>query len=302
MNRFKAAALALCASLFALPVLADDDYPLSLYEQFQEYRDLAVQNDPEAQYQLGLMYLKGQGVERDRIKGRDWLLKAAEADHSEAMNTLGRLYTNSETVFVPGGSAGSLQWAGVGPIRNRPSTEALFPRTVNDIPGLNLNAGKATYWFKRASDLGNAKALNNLGVLETFLEGTSPIPPKAIAYFEMAAERGNADGLYNLAIVLETEDEPDLTKIERTLHAAAQKGHLMAQRRIGGIKNRQEEYADAVKWCIIAQANETPVYRSITEQMPFHYCAIHGANEDDLNEGQRLTQEYIEQHPEVLNR
>ena len=177
-------ALALCASLFALPALADDDYPLSLYEQFQEYRDLAVQNDPEAQYQLGLMYLKGQGVELDRVTGRNWLLKAAEADHVEAINTLGLLSFPEGYDYY----GDPYRLAGVFPQYQRGQDPTNYVESFTLIPAFIFNTEYSLKMFQRAAGLGSAKAQNNIGIYYSSYEDDEKT---ADEWFEKAYQNGS---------------------------------------------------------------------------------------------------------------
>jgi hypothetical protein len=45
-------------------------------EAVKWYRKAAEQNDPDAQYNLGLCYTKGQGVTEDYVEASAWLLLA----------------------------------------------------------------------------------------------------------------------------------------------------------------------------------------------------------------------------------
>lgn len=53
---------------------------------FQKQR--AQEGSPSAQYELGLRYLKGQGVEKDLPTARKWLTLAADAGNAEAQKKL----------------------------------------------------------------------------------------------------------------------------------------------------------------------------------------------------------------------
>jgi uncharacterized protein len=50
--------------------------------------------DPHAQYNLGRMYLDGDGAQKDPRRGARWLRLAADKNHMEAQALLGRLYFN----------------------------------------------------------------------------------------------------------------------------------------------------------------------------------------------------------------
>jgi len=55
-------------------------------------------DDKIAQYYLGVMYLKGQGVEQDYEKAGEWFRKASEQGLAVAMYKLAKLYTKGEGV------------------------------------------------------------------------------------------------------------------------------------------------------------------------------------------------------------
>ena len=48
--------------------------------------------DDNGQYNLGLLYLRGNGVPKNMREAEKWLRKAAEQDMSEAQNDLGVVY------------------------------------------------------------------------------------------------------------------------------------------------------------------------------------------------------------------
>ena len=51
----------------------------------------AYEENPEAQYNLGVLYLEGRGVERDLEQARNWFLKAANKNQIEAQYNLGHM-------------------------------------------------------------------------------------------------------------------------------------------------------------------------------------------------------------------
>ena len=61
-------------------------------EAVKWYRRAAEQEHPEAQYELGLRYKYGSGVEKDETEAVKWYRKAAEQGHDLARNALGICY------------------------------------------------------------------------------------------------------------------------------------------------------------------------------------------------------------------
>jgi uncharacterized protein len=99
-RRYMAVVL-MAASLIAAhiqPVLAGAAEGMAAWRQgdfgraLLEWEPLAVRGDPAAQFNLGLMYEKGQGVTRDTTRAALWYRKSADQGFAEAQNNLGRLY------------------------------------------------------------------------------------------------------------------------------------------------------------------------------------------------------------------
>jgi TPR repeat protein len=57
------------------------------------YRRAAAQGDADAQFSLGNLYVSGQGVPQDYAQAREWFLKAAEQGNADAQFSLGLFYT-----------------------------------------------------------------------------------------------------------------------------------------------------------------------------------------------------------------
>lgn len=59
---------------------------------FREWLPLAELGDVEAQYNLGVLYDEGAGVEQDLVAAADWYRKAAEQGFIDAQTNLGTMY------------------------------------------------------------------------------------------------------------------------------------------------------------------------------------------------------------------
>src|SRR5258707_1529877 len=105
MNRKAAIAAILLASAFAAPVTAGTsedavdanargDYAKAL----RLIRPLANDGDAAAQFNLGLMYFTGHGVQQDDAAAALWFRKAAEQGYVFAQSNLGVLYRNGRGV------------------------------------------------------------------------------------------------------------------------------------------------------------------------------------------------------------
>ncbi len=70
------------------------DYETAL----RELRPLANQGNAEAQFNLGVMYDKGEGVPQDDTEAVKWYRKAAEQGYAEAQYSLGLMYVKGGSV------------------------------------------------------------------------------------------------------------------------------------------------------------------------------------------------------------
>lgn len=67
-------------------------------EAIRWYRRAAEQNHAESQFNLGWMHANGEGVEQDATEAVRWYRKAAEQDHAQGQLNLGWMYANGQGV------------------------------------------------------------------------------------------------------------------------------------------------------------------------------------------------------------
>ena len=65
---------------------------------FRETLQAAERGNASAQYNLGVMYAKGQGVRQDYAEAVRWYRRAAEQGDAQAQSNLGVLYANGRGV------------------------------------------------------------------------------------------------------------------------------------------------------------------------------------------------------------
>ena len=98
MNFLKLVFIACLA--FCLPAIADDaiNAAMTAYEQgnyqaaHEQFSQLALQKNAEAQYNLAFMYFGGEGIPQDDIKAAYWFEQAAKSGHAGSQDTLAYLY------------------------------------------------------------------------------------------------------------------------------------------------------------------------------------------------------------------
>ena len=150
----------------------------------------------EAMNEIGLMYTRGQGVPKDDVIARDWLVRAYEHGNGKSACNLGQAYLDG----VPPDYDAALQWF-------HRATDLGIPEAVNDIGfmyasgyGVPKDETEALQWFLRASDMGSAAAANNAGLMYASQYGTNSVD--ALRWFSKAADMGSAEARQNLNAIL----------------------------------------------------------------------------------------------------
>ena len=123
------------------------------------WRSLADQGEVDAQYNLGVMYDKGQGVTRDYAVAVGWFRKAADQGFAPAQLSLGVMYENGL--------------------------------------GVTQDFTIAASWYRRAADQGDTSAQLNLGFMYENGWGVTQNHVIAHMWFSLAAVRGDRDAARN---------------------------------------------------------------------------------------------------------
>ena len=118
------------------------------------WQRLAEQGDAGAQYNLGLLYHNGLGVERHRVTAAKWYVRAAEGGNADAQKAVGDLYME--------GFWGKRDYA------------------------------KAAQWYEFAAEQGQIEAQRKLGVLLADGKRVPRDIDLARSWLQIAADRGDA--------------------------------------------------------------------------------------------------------------
>jgi localization factor PodJL len=110
---------------------------------------------PPAQYRLGKLHERGEGVPRDANEARVWTERAAQGGNTKAMHDLAHLYAEGE--------------------------------------GAPQSYATSVEWFRKAADAGLLDSQFNLGVLYEQGLGVTPNLNEALYWFEVSARAGDRD-------------------------------------------------------------------------------------------------------------
>ena len=142
--------------MFALEM---EDYERAVYYLSFE----AVQGNPRAQYNLGLMYKNGIGVKKDFNEALGWFILGSNNDHMLSKYALGLMYYKGE--------------------------------------GVSKNYSKAMNLFLDASFMGHPASQINVGNMFYFGEGVGKNYPKAHMWWSFAKEKGVDAAFSNLTMI-----------------------------------------------------------------------------------------------------
>lgn len=77
-----------------------ESYRAGQYEKaFENFYNESIKGNTDAQYYLGCMLLKGEGVNKSIMRGFKWLSIAADKGHVKALNVVGVIYKNGFGTF-----------------------------------------------------------------------------------------------------------------------------------------------------------------------------------------------------------
>ncbi|MBT6449506.1 MAG: PQQ-binding-like beta-propeller repeat protein [Verrucomicrobiales bacterium] len=130
---------------------------------FEETKAKAEAGNVDAQYNLGEMYRKGEGVEQDFKEVVKWYQKAAGQGNAPAQSNLGVMYYNGK--------------------------------------GVEQDFKEAVKWYQKAADQGNTSAQSNLGFMYANGKGVEQDFKEAVKWYQKAADQGNTMAQYSLEMM-----------------------------------------------------------------------------------------------------
>jgi TPR repeat protein len=194
--------------LFALAVLpanADFQAGLAAYDRgdysaaLSEWRPIAESGDANAQFNLGMLYARGQGVPQDYQKAVEWYQKAGEQGVAAAQYNLGLIYANGQG--VPRNAEEAARWFQKAAEQGVTAAESDLGSIYYEGEGAFKNYAEAEKWYRKAAEQGIGSAAFSLGVMYDIGQGVDKNYDEAIKWYTKAADAGYAPALTNLGIL-----------------------------------------------------------------------------------------------------
>lgn len=145
--------------LMVLPVLVFADTSDYVWnEQFSKKSAEAESGKPRSQYDVGNMYLKGQGTGIDEKKAFEWIKKAAGSGYLKAQFKTGFMYLKG--LGTKKNYSNAEKWLRKAANKNYAPAQYYLAGMYRDGQHLGKDYDKALFWLKKAQSNGFWKAAN----------------------------------------------------------------------------------------------------------------------------------------------
>ena len=120
--------------------------------------------------------------------------------------------------------------------------------------GVSKDYAEAYKWFSKAAEMGNANAMNGLGLIYEFGRGVTKDYNEAAKWYRKSAEQGYAKGQANMGYMYEAGNgvEKDYNEAAKWYRKAAEQGYARGQANLGYMYEYgygvNQDYAEAAKW------------------------------------------------------
>ena len=124
----------------ALSAAKKGDYGVA----YRKWLSLAKKGNTDAQYNIAVMYIRGDGLKRSNKLALYWLKKASKEEHSLSQFTLGRIYF--EGIIVQKNYQKSLKWYKKAAMNGHKKAQNNLGLMYFHGVGVKKNVRKAFYW------------------------------------------------------------------------------------------------------------------------------------------------------------
>lgn len=131
-------------------------------QAFKMFHPLAKKKDPRAQFYMGVMHGKGEGVLKDQRKAAEWLFVSAKQNYPFAQFNLGNIYRSGK--------------------------------------GVPKDFKKSVYWYQRSAKQGHRAALHYLGLAYYLGRGVLKDEQRGLDLIRQSAIKGDRESQYFLGI------------------------------------------------------------------------------------------------------
>lgn len=250
----------------------------------------AEQGDAEAQYNLGLCYSEGDGVQQDDLEAAKWFRQAAERNHAVAQHNLGICCAQGRGVEQD--AAEAAKWYRRAAEQQLAQAQYNLGVCYDHGEGVGRNVAEAVRWYRQAAEQNYAEAQNNLGSCYLSGSGVEQNDAEAVKWFRRAAEQSMALAQASLGACYGTGRGVERNDLEavKWFRQAAQQNCAPGQYNLAvcfrdgrGVKR---DVVEAYKWLLLAGAQGNEGARSDMARLEREL------GPEQLAEGQRRAGEF----------
>jgi hypothetical protein len=202
-------------ALFPLAI-ADVDSGIAAYRRgdyataVKEWTPLAEKGDRDAQYNLGIAYIKGAGVPQNYLDAYKWMRKSADHGYVNAQYVLGQLYSEGKGVTQDPKEAERLyiMAAKQGYLDAQYNLAYMYLGHL----GINKNLDQALHWFLISARRGYGPSQGIVASIYSHEEGFKHDPVWAYVWSSIALTSITDEGYRNHFAFMRAEAQKKLTK------------------------------------------------------------------------------------------
>jgi len=241
------------------------------------FEKAAAAGHTRARINLGILYLRGQGVTRDLVQARAWLEKAAAGSDAQALYALGRALSDSsgQAIADPVRAADLFRRAAE---KGHVLAGLRYGLALSEGNGVKRDPAAAQRWLMQAHQSGIPEAALAMADLAARTPASrdkaanEQVVKSALSWYEMAARGGVPSAQFKLAnaYFAGVGLPRDPVQAQQWYTRAAQQGLPQAQHALGimllggvaGAKDPVEGY----KWLILAERGGNPDSKVVREK------------------------------------
>lgn len=216
-------------------------------------RPLAAQGDASAQYFLGLMHERGEGVTKNLQEALKWYRLAAAQGNDKAQFILGRMCLNGKG--VPKDYQEALKWYRLAAAQGNDGAQYSLGWMYENGKGITRDYREAVKWFRLAAAQGNDRARKTLERPE-MVAAAQNLATTQVQSQQPQHSASNRTSTFDNG--KKAYDKGDYAQAIKTWEPLATQGHAGAQNNLGVIyvmgKGVIRDDQEALKWFRLAAA------------------------------------------------
>jgi len=169
----------------------------SYTEAYKWYHMAADQEDTTAQATLAMMCVKGIGTEKNSTAAFNWYHIAAKKGNLDSMFNLAEMYANG--VGVQKDDAQAFKWFQIAAEQDHVNAQLSLGYIYGKGLGIDRNDIESYHWYRKAAESGNPNAQFNLGVIYAKGRGITRNISEAKKWYQMAVNQGDQNAERALA-------------------------------------------------------------------------------------------------------